>query len=97
MLGKADDKSAQNRQLTAMLLGVTVTFLIVSLPIYVRYIYYDFNTFTDTPTSYATYIFVAHATHKLFTTNNAVNFYLYCITGSKFRQDLITLFCNLKY
>ena len=94
-LGNTEVKGSQKQaQLTAMLLGLTCTVLIVSLPTYIRFIYYDLNSYTDTPTSYAVYIFLAHFTQKLFTTNNAVNFYLYCITGSKFRHDLMNLFCT---
>ena len=89
-----DNKVIQSRQLTAMLLVVTFTFLIVTLPTYIRLIYYDFNSYTDTPTTYAVYVFIAHSTQKLFTTNNAINFYLYCMTGAKFRHDLMTLFCS---
>ncbi len=33
-----------------------------------------------------------HVCHKLWYTNNAVNFYLYCLTGKKFRRDLLHLF-----
>ena len=33
--------------------------------------------------------------HKMYYTNNAINFFLYVISGQKFRNDLINLFkCN---
>ena len=40
------------------------------------------------------YILAAHGSNKMFFTNNAVNFFLCCVAGSKFRKDLWNLLCK---
>ena len=79
-------KSAEN-QLTIMLLLVTMLFLILLFPTYLRFIY---STFVgrDTPSKYASSMLFFQITYKLYTTNNGINFFLYCISGERFRNDL---------
>ena len=36
--------------------------------------------------------YINHIAHKLFSTNNAINFSLYVMSGQKFRDDLLRLF-----
>ena len=79
-------KSAEN-QLTTMLLLVTILFLILLIPTYIRYIYLIFVV-VDTPSKFASSMLFFQVTYKLFTTNNAINFFLYCVSGQKFRNDL---------
>ena len=79
-------KSAEN-QLTIMLLLVTTLFLILLLPIYIRFIYFSLVE-RDTPSKHANSILFFQITQKLSTTNNGINFFLYCISGRKFRDDL---------
>ena len=75
-------------QLTVMLLAVTFAFLILTLPQYMRYITYIYKPFKQNPWDYALYVLAAHGSNKMYFTNNAVNFFLYSIGGSKFRRDL---------
>ena len=84
-------KSAEN-QLTIMLLLVTTLFLILLIPTYVRFIYLTFLK-RDTPSKYALSIFLMQLTYKLFTTNSGINFFLYCISGRRFRNDLKEILC----
>ena len=84
-------KNAEN-QLTIMLLLVTTLFLILLIPTYVRFIYLTFLK-TDTPSKYALSIFLMQLTYKLFTTNSGINFFLYCISGRRFRNDLKEILC----
>ena len=86
-------KSAEN-QLTIMLLLVTMLFLILLLPTYIRFIYLTFIE-RDTPSKYASSMLFFQITFKLYTTNNGINFFLYCISGKKFRADLIEIFCSI--
>ena len=79
-------KSAEN-QLTKMLLSVTMLFLILLFPIYIRFIYLTFVE-RDTSAKYARSVLLFQITYKLLTTNNGINFFLYCISGKKFRNDL---------
>ena len=84
-------KSAEN-QLTIMLLLVTMLFLILLFPAHIRFIY---STFVgrDTPSKYAISLLMFEITHKLYNTNNGINFFLYCISGERFRNDLRTIMC----
>ena len=79
-------KSAEN-QLTIMLLLVTTLFLILLIPTYIRFIYLTFLE-PDTPYKYASAMLIYHVTHKLYHLNSGINFFLYCIIGRKFRNDL---------
>ena len=83
-------------QLTAMLLAVTFTLLLLTLPQYTRYAIYVVVDYTTTAIDYATFILAYHITNKLYFTNNAVNFLLYAVSGTKFRRDLVTLFSRKK-
>ena len=79
-------KSAEN-QLTTMLLLVTTLFLILLFPTYVRFIYAAVVS-SDTPSKYASSIFIFEISYKLYVTNSGINFFLYCVTGQKFRNYL---------
>ena len=86
---KDDDKrSAENRQLTFMLLLVTFTFLALICPQYLRYFVYSFKSQSTSPFAFAEYVLVVHISNKMYFTNNSVNFLLYCMGGTKFRNDL---------
>ena len=85
-------KSAEN-QLTIMLLLVTTLFLILLIPTYIRFIYLTFLE-RDTPSKYASSMLIYHVTHKL--SNSGINFFLYCISGRKFRNDLKEILCGGK-
>ena len=82
-------KSIKNTeaQLSIMLILVTSLFLILMIPTYIRFLYTTFVT-RDTPMKYANLMFFYHLSHKLYHTNNGINFFLYCISGHKFRNDL---------
>ena len=86
-------KTAEN-QLTVMLLLVTTLFLILLYPTYFRFIYLML-TKRDTPFEYAKSMLLFQITSKLYITNSGINFFLYCISGQKFRNDLKELLhCN---
>ena len=84
-------KSAES-QLTIMLLLVTTLFLILLCPTYIRFIYLTF-TKMDTPFRYATTMLFFQISFKLYATNSGINFFLYCISGQKFRNDLQEIMC----
>ena len=84
-------KSAEN-ELTIMLLLVATLFIILQIPSYLRYIYMAFVT-QDTPTKSVSSILLSFISYALLVTNNGINFFLYCISGKKFRKDLMELLC----
>ena len=86
-------KNAES-QLTIMLLLVTTLFIILLLPIYIRLIYVTFVVITN-PSEHASSILFFQITYKLLTTNNGINFFLYCISGRKFRNDLKEVLCGV--
>ena len=91
--GNVTSKSRES-QLVVMLLLVTFSLLILTLPQYIRYVVYlILNSRADVET-YATYILVYNITQKLYFTNSMCNIFLYAIGGSKFRQDVKDLFCR---
>ena len=84
-------KSAE-KQVTTMLLMVTTLFLILLCPTYFRFIYLVFAK-RDNPLAYARAVFIFQITYKLYSSNSGINFFLYCISGQKFRNDLKELLC----
>ena len=85
-------KNAEN-QLTIMLLLVTTLFLVLLIPTYVRFMYLTFVKI-DSPEKYATLMLFYHITNKLYFSNNGINFFLYCVSGQKFRNDLKEILCH---
>ena len=65
-------KSAEN-QLTIMLLLVTTLFLVLLIPTYIRFMYLTFVK-PDTPEKHARLMLFYHISHKLYNTNNGINF-----------------------
>ena len=84
-------KSAEN-QLMTMLLLVTTLLLILLLPTYIRFIYAAFVS-PDTSSKLATSMLISEISYKLYVTNSGINFFLYCVSGRKFRNDLKELVC----
>ena len=81
-------KNAEN-QLTIMLLLVTTLFLILLCPTYFRFIYLVFaKRDRFTPFDYAKSTLIVQITTRLYITNSGINFFLYCLSGKKFRDDL---------
>ena len=80
------------KQLTIMLFLVTTLFLILLCPTYIRFIYLLFAKI-DTPFQYANSMIFFQISSKLYTTNSGINFFLYCISGKKFRNDLKEILC----
>ena len=89
---KVNSKQSRDNQLTMMLLLVTFTFLVLTLPQYVRYLLAIFWNYYANAEDYASFLLLAHASNRIFYVNSACNFFLYCMSGSKFRQDVKDLF-----
>ena len=83
-------------QIFIMLLLVTFAFLILTTPMYVLIFYVNFYH-GNTPYYYAGYYLFYNVGEKTFYTNNGVNFFLYVMSGQKFRNDLMTLFRSNKF
>ncbi|KAK2153892.1 hypothetical protein NP493_2246g00004 [Ridgeia piscesae] len=67
-------------------------FLLLNAPRFIRIIIFATVQFDMTPERVAMNTLAWHVTNKLYFTNNACNFVLYCLSGSKFRRDFTKLF-----
>ena len=81
-----------DKQVYAILLLVTFGFLILTTPAYVLFLYNMFANYTESPEKFAGFILFYNIAHKMYYTNYGINFFLYVISGRKFRSDLIRLF-----
>ncbi len=91
-------KSLQTRgknseiQIYFILLSVTFAFLILTFPAYAYFFYTRvYSGTSEIPRSSALWFFVAQLAHKLYYTNNGINFFLYVLSGRKFRKDVLKL------
>ena len=93
--GQTKKAKTSDRQITITLLVVTFSFLLLTTPIYILFIYNMPFRMVNTPRGFATFYFIYHLGEKSYYTNYAINFFLYVISGQKFRTDLVNLFlCN---
>ena len=83
-------------QVFVILLLVTFGFLILTTPAYAFFLYINIADFTATTNTYAGYLLFHSIAQKLHYTNFGINLYLYVISGSKFREDLLRLFIKKK-
>ena len=79
------------KQIYVMLLLVSFTFIILYTPANVLVLHLNFFT-GNTPTFFAGQYLFLQISEKLFFTSHGINFFLYVLSGQKFRTDLIKLF-----
>ena len=90
---KSSTSSSKSRdnQLTAMLILVTFALLVLTIPQYMRYLVFSIINYRNDPQLYATYILVYHSSQKTAFVNNAINFFLYCFSGSRYVVILVDI------
>ena len=79
-----------DRRLTRMVILISMAYVFLALPLLIRTMYF----LCEKPTNYsrkAMRFVVYHITNKLFMCNHAANFYLYCLSGARFRNDFFNL------
>ena len=100
-MNKLDQGQGQNQgqrtkntetQIFIILLLVTFTFLVLVTPAYIFFILNVTINFTTSPLLYSGYFLFSNAAQKMYMTNYGINFFLYVISGKKFRTDLKKLF-----
>ena len=94
--GKGQSSKSRNSEshVFFILLLVSFGFLLLTTPGYLMFIYIMFVDFTSSPKAFARYYLFYHIAHKLHITNHGINFFLYVISGQKFRSDLVKLFLS---
>ena len=94
--GRSEGQSTKNKQnenhIYITLLFVTFGFLILTTPAYVFLIFIMFVNYLKSPYLFALHYFFYHLGHKLYNTNYGINFFLYIISGQKFRTDVLMVF-----
>ena len=94
----ANKSSPKNSELQvfAILLLVTFAFLILSTPAYLFFLFVMVIDFFKTPRLFAGYYLFYNVAYKMQFTNHGINFFLYVISGKKFRLDLVNIFPSFK-
>ena len=77
-----------NRRITCMLLVVSFTFLVTTLPVNIHIIVFAINR-NSTKASFVKMELAKTITELLMYTNHCLNFFLYCATGRNFRNKLL--------
>ena len=87
------DRKRNVSSTTVTVMAVSMAFLCFSMPIMIFISVIFIPDYTDTETQ-SLYSFLHGMLFLLAFCNFAVNFYLYCLTGSRFRQQFKTMVCG---
>ena len=90
--GKGQKQKNTERQIIITLLSLTFAFLILNIPIRILMFYNNFHQ-GDSPYYFASLHLFFNIGEKCYLLSHGINFYLYVISGQKFRNDLKRLFC----
>ena len=88
------EKQRCQRRVTYMLLVITFAWLILTAPFT---LFYLIRTPTRDPKRAAINLLSKTICFILMYTNHSINFYLYCMSGRKFRNELREMLCCLRY
>ena len=88
---KGTGSKSSERQVYVILLLVTFGFLILSTPSYILFLYMMAVDLYASPATFATYYIFYSFAQKAHHSNHGINFFLYVISGTKFRTDLLRL------
>ena len=91
--GKSRVSNESSVRVTIMLLTISFTFLICTLPMNVVMIYGAFLSEHSSYEQLTKYKLARTISELLMYTNHSINFYLYLLTGNKFRQQLMVMLC----
>ena len=86
----SSNQTSSEVQLTIMLILVSLVFVILLLPMQIWASYYFFAAW-KTPNEFAKSRLIFYITKGLVNMNYGVNFFLYLVSGRKFRKDLLEL------
>ena len=89
--GQGDKIKNSEMHIFVILLLVTFGFLILVTPSYILFVYVMFIDYTKSAQAFAGFTFFYSVSQKTYYLNYSINFYLYVLSGNKFRTDLATL------
>ena len=75
-------------QLTVMCVIIASTYIILFLPSYLRFILYQIIPPNSSPKTFAGFYLFVHLSFRLYASNYGIHFFLYLLSGTKFRNDL---------
>ena len=90
--GESPKSKTSETQIYVIFLLITFGFLILTTPNYAMFLYAILYDFEQSPQAFAGYHLFYNVIRQTYYTNHAINFYLYVISGQKFRTDLVKLF-----
>ena len=90
--GQNSESKSSEMQIYIILLLVTFGFLILTTPGYMFFLINLVYDFRQSPKIFASYHLYTNTAQKMHYTNHGINFFLYVISGQKFRTDLKNLF-----
>lgn len=91
--GKPTETLNHQRQITAMLLTTSIIFVVLVLPNSIFFVAKEYWTWRETSLGIAQYYLLLQIIFLLSDLSHALNFYLYCLSGRKFRQKFLQLVC----
>ncbi|XP_060576924.1 FMRFamide receptor-like [Ruditapes philippinarum] len=93
---QATTSGHNNKQssMTAMLFTLNVVFLLSTSPVSIYNIGYPYWSENASLHKHAQLDFWWAIVNMLMYVNNSLNFFLYCLSGTKFRQEVIVIFCS---
>ena len=87
-----DTKSGDSQSLTAMLISISVLFLVTQVPAFIILILRRILIIENFNKEYLYRFLVIDTVFRLFKwTNHAVNFFCYCVSGKRFREELVAM------
>ena len=90
--GQTDPMKTVERQIYTMLLLVTFGYLLLTTPGYAMLFYVNYVDYLKSPYNFAAYVLFFQVGEKTYYSNFGINFFLYVLSGQKFRKDLVNLF-----
>lgn len=84
----------QASSLSVTLIALSVTFFFLTGPLRVYLIGYPYFNFDEAKIDKYINILIFLVLYILFGANAVVNFFLYCLTGTKFRREVMRLLCS---
>ena len=87
--------NAKNMYMTIMLLSVSVTSVILTLPVNFGFLIQVIlfrRGYTENPINAARFMLCNEVYYMLATLNSVINFYVFCISGKKFRDEFKSMF-----
>ena len=85
-------QKSSETQIFIILLLVTFSFLLLTTPAYMLFLFNMIIDFNQSPRYQSGFQLFYSISEKTWYTNNAINFFLYIMSGTKFRKDFLQLF-----